>query len=129
MKWMVGYDNKTDHVFGRIEGALTKDIAFNYFTRVVSVAVENDCTKVLTDVRDSKLMANDKDMEELAGELAPKIGLLTSFKRALLVNGDVKAYKTWENFCFKNGHKNMRIFSNEEVALEWLSARSIDLTR
>ena len=123
MLLMVGYEDQKDHVLGRIEGALTKDVASNYFTKLVSVTSEKNCVKVLTDVRKAKLMADEKDMEELAKDLEPKIGVPVHLKRALLVEDDVKAYKTWENFCFKSGHKNMRIFSNEEAATEWLNSR------
>jgi|GEM_PF-1641700 len=123
MLLMVGYDDELNHVFGKIEGVLTKDLASNYLSKVAQIASENKCQKVITDLREAQLFANQKEMEILAKELKG-IGIELSFRRAILISNDINDYKVWENFNFRNGFKDMRLFSDERVALEWMKSNN-----
>lgn len=119
MLLIVGYEDEMDYVFGKIEGELTKDVASSYFSKVAKVAEEYNCYKVITDLRDAQLIATRRELEIMAKELKG-VGLDSNFKRALLITENIKDYKVWENFNFHHGFKDIRLFSNEEVALEWI---------
>ncbi|KYG79159.1 hypothetical protein [Roseivirga echinicomitans] len=119
MLLMVGYDDELNHVFGKIEGALTKDIASSYLSKVAEIAQENKCRKVITDLREAELFANQKEIEILSKELKG-IGIEFGLKRAVLISKNINDYKVWENYNFRNGFKDIRLFSDEGVALEWM---------
>ncbi|WP_323758411.1 hypothetical protein [Roseivirga sp.] len=119
MLLMVGYDDELNHVFGKIEGALTKEIASSYLSKVAEIARENKCRKVITDLREAELFANQREIEILSKELKG-IGIEFGLKRAVIISKNINDYKVWENFNFRNGFKEIRLFSDEEVALEWM---------
>lgn len=123
MLLMVGYDDELDHVFGKIEGELTKDLASSYLSKVAQVAQENKCRRVFTDLREAQLFANRNELEILAKELKG-IGIEFGLKRAILISKNINDYKVWENFNFRYGFKDMRLFSDEKVALEWMRSIS-----
>ncbi|WP_420386197.1 hypothetical protein [Roseivirga sp.] len=107
-------------VSGRIEGDLTKEIARRYFEEVGKLAYQNGLNRVFTDLREANLKADEHDMSELSQELA-QLGLASSYKRAVVVREDVRGYKQWENHCLSAGFKKMRLFVDDEAALEWLA--------
>ncbi|MGW8121810.1 hypothetical protein ACV07N_04050 [Roseivirga echinicomitans] len=121
MMLIVGYEMEKDYVFGKIDGDLTKEIASNYFSKVSKVAKEYGCNKLFTDLREAVLVASRKEMEIMAVDLKD-FELDFCMKRAVLISVNVKDYKSWENFNFRNGFKDIRLFSDELAAIEWLQA-------
>jgi hypothetical protein len=115
----VGYAESLDQICGRIDGELTHEVAKHYFTEVAGIAKATNCSRILTDVRLARLSALDSEMESLSSELA-SIGIVLESRRAILVAEDIKQYKTWENYCFRNGHKSIRLFMDEQAAQDWL---------
>lgn len=115
----VGYEKNQDQICGRIEGDLTHEVAKQYFSEVSAVAKETKCAKILTDVRLARLSATESEMESLSSEL-PAMGIALDSRRAILVTEDIKQYKTWENYCFRNGFKGIRLFMDAEAAHDWL---------
>ena len=116
----VSYQVEGGIVSGKIEGGLTKELAAKYFTQVGALASERGYSRVLTDVRAARLLANVVDMESLSKDLS-SLGLAPAFKRAIVLSEDVKAYKTWENYCFRNGYQQIKLFFDHEKAVDWLS--------
>jgi hypothetical protein len=115
----VGYEENLDQISGKIEGELTHEVAKNYFKEVAEIVKATNCSKILTDVRLAKLSALESEMESLSSELT-SIGIVLASRRAILVSEDIKQYKTWENYCFRNGHKSIRLFMDEQAAQDWL---------
>ena len=107
-------------VSGKVDGDLTKEIAKRYFEEVGKVANQYGLKRVLTDLREANLKANEQDMLELSQELA-QLGVACSYKRAVVVKEDVRGYKHWENHCLSAGFKEMRLFVDDEIAVEWLA--------
>lgn len=107
-------------VSGKIEGDLTKEIAKRYFEEVGKVANQNGLDRVLTDLRAANLKADERDMSQLSQELT-QLGVACSYKRAVVVREDVRGYKQWENHCLSAGYKQMRLFVDNETAMEWLA--------
>lgn len=107
-------------VSGRIEGDLTKEIAKRYFEEVGKVANQHGLKRVLTDLREANLKADELDMRELSQKLT-QFGLVSDHKRALVVREDVSGYKQWENYCLSAGHKKIRLFVDDDAAMEWLA--------
>lgn len=121
MEFIVSYEEELDVVSGKIEGDLTVEIAAEYFAKVGEVASERGCDRVLTDVRNARLKASEKALLELSRELFA-IGMATSLKRAIVLSEDVKGYKIWENCCFSQGHRQIKLFYDKLKALEWLDS-------
>jgi hypothetical protein len=119
----VGYEKSLGQISGRIDGELNEEVARHYFTQVAEVIKATQCHRVLTDVRFAKLNAREGEMETLSAELIT-MGIVVGSRRAILVNEDIKQYKTWENYCFRNGYKNIRLFIDEQAANEWLLSDS-----
>ncbi len=120
MEILVVNEEGLDIVSGMIDGDLTKQIAADYFAEVSKIAQAHDIKRVLTDVRRAKLLAGDEEMKSLSLEL-PGIGIDQSCRRAILISNDIEGYKTWENYCFKHGFHKVKIFLDQEVAIDWLS--------
>ena len=120
MDFSVSYQEGREVVSGKIEGDLTKELATQYFTEVSEVASTRGCVGILTDVRNAKLVADEPDMASLSQELT-SIGLRPTIKRAIVLTDDVKGYKVWENYCFRNGHLRLKLFFDRDKALDWLS--------
>lgn len=111
---------KFNMVSGRIEGDLTKEIAKRYFEEVGKIASQNGLKRVLTDLREANLKADELDMRDLSQELT-QLGLVSDHKRALVVREDVSGYKQWENYCLSAGYKKIRLFVDDDTAIEWLA--------
>ena len=120
MDFSVSYQEGWDVVSGKIEGNLTRDLAAQYFTQAGEIASTRGCSKILTDVRNARLVADEPDMVSLSKELT-QLGLKPAIKRAIVLAEDVKGYKVWENHCFRNGHLRLKLFFDQEQALDWLS--------
>ncbi len=121
MEFSVSYEEGLDVVSGKIEGDLTVEIAAEYFAKVGEVASQRGCERVLTDVRSAKLMASEEGMLALSRELE-SIGMDTKFRRAIVLNDDVKGYKVWENYCFRQGYTRIKLFYDQLKALDWLGS-------
>lgn len=107
-------------VSGKVKGDLTKEIAKRYFEEVGKIANQNGLKRVLTDLREANLKADEQDMQCLSQELA-QLGVACSYKRAVVVREDVRGYKQWENHCLSAGFREMRLFVDDELAVEWLA--------
>ena len=120
MEFEVSIQEERGILSGKIEGDLTGALAKKYFTQVGELASEKGLTRVLTDVRSARLLANELEMESLSSELS-SLGLPPAYKRAIVLSEDVKAYKTWENYCFRNGYQRLKLFFDQDKAVDWLS--------
>ena len=120
MEFEVSIQEERGILSGKIEGDLTGELAKEYFAQVGELASEKGLTRVLTDVRSARLLANELEMESLSSELS-SLGLPPAYKRAIVLSEDVKAYKTWENYCFRNGYQRLKLFFDQEKAVDWLS--------
>jgi len=107
-------------VSGKIVGDLCKEVATRYFEEVGKLANQHGLKRVLTDLREANLKADEKDMSTLSQELT-QLGVVTSYKRAVVVRKDVKGYKHWANHCLIAGFKEMRLFVDYDAAQEWLA--------
>lgn len=107
-------------ISGKLEGDITKEVAKRYFQEVGKVADQKGLNRVITDLREANLKADERDMRDLSKELA-QLGLACTFRRAMVVKNDVNDYKLWENHCLSAGHKDLRLFSDKDAALEWLA--------
>lgn len=121
MKFNVRFEEGLGIISGAITGDLTRQIAADYFAEVGKVTVASKCMRVLTDLRNAQLKANDLDMADLSKQLR-FIGIGQAVRRALLISDDVRGYKAWENYCFREGYLQIRLFVESEKAIDWLKA-------
>lgn len=107
-------------VSGKIEGDVTLESAKAYFEEVGKIADQQGLKKILTDLREARLKADENDMSLLSQELA-QLGVACSCRRALVVKEDVKGYKHWENHCLSAGFRELKLFVDDDAALRWLT--------
>lgn len=104
---------------GVIVGILNIDLAKTYLSKIGCLAQSNNIKKVLTDVRQSIIAIDEEKLIELSKSLN-HLGFGSELKRALLIKEDVKLFKQWENLNFIEGMPQLRLFIEEDLALEWL---------
>lgn len=107
-------------ISGKIEGDVTKEVATRYFQEVGKVADQKGLNRVITDLREANLRLDERDMSDLSQELT-QLGMACTVRRAMVVKNDVNDYKLWENHCLSAGHRDLRLFSDKDAALEWLA--------
>jgi hypothetical protein len=114
-----------DHqiILGRFNGPLNKENAANYFKEVASMLSTLGTCRLLTDLSNAQLKANEFDASVVSKYIS-QMDVIKSCKRAVVIKRDVKFYKLWENHNLKSGLRNMRLFLEEEKALEWLMLES-----
>ena len=107
-------------VFGKIEDAITLELAIAYLSEASELAAANGAKKILTDTRTSNVDINDEGIEILSRSLE-ELGVTPDLKRAVLIRDDVKFFKLWENLNLKEGRAQLKLFIEEDLAFDWLS--------
>ena len=116
----VVYDNETDCILSSVIGPLDKEVALALFSEVGRIAVENQCTRVISDLRDAKVVASTADIYLLAKSLG-STQITNVFKRAVVVSQDEEDYAFWETVCFNQGFQNLKIFRDYDEAKQWIA--------
>ena len=105
---------------GIIEGVLNVELAKSYLAEIGELVRTNNVQKVLTDARDSMISMDEEKLIELSKSLNDW-GFGSDLKRALLIKQDVRVFKQWENLNFIEGMPQLRLFVEEDLAMEWLN--------
>lgn len=95
-------------------------MALAFFTEVGRVAVESQCVRVLSDLREAKIVASTSDIYRMAQSLG-NTQITKAFKRAIVVCRDDGDSAFWETVCFNQGFHNVKIFRDNEKAQQWIS--------
>ena len=119
MPYQITYDPKIDCVVTTISGDLDKNLVANFFMEVGKVAAENNCRRILSDLRTAKIVAPPTDIYDMASSLE-KLQIQRTFRRAIVISQDHKDYAFWENVCYNQGHQIVKIFHNYEKAKDWV---------
>ena len=120
MTFRVVYDNETDCILSSVIGPLDKEVALAWFSEVGRIAVENQCTRVISDLREAKVVASTADIYLLAKSLG-STQITNVFKRAVVVSQDEEDYAFWETVCFNQGFQNLKIFRDYDEAKQWIA--------
>lgn len=119
MPFYVTYDSDNDCVVTMIEGILDKEVVLAFFKEVGSVAGKNNCTRILSDLRNAKIVAPVSDIYAMA-KLLDSMNISPSFRRAIVITTDHDDYRFWETACYNQGHSSVRLFENYERAKKWV---------
>jgi hypothetical protein len=119
MPFHVTYDSEIDCVVTTVAGDMDKNLVADFFAEVGKIAVANNCSRILSDLRDAKIVAPTTDIYEMAKSIEEK-GILTSLKRAIVISKDHEDYTFWETVCYNQGHRRVKIFQNYEQARDWV---------
>lgn len=121
MKYTVKFLKKKGIVVGKIIGTITLESAKTYLLEMSKIARENGVNKILTDTTESNVDMSDEKSFELSDSLN-QMGVTSKFKRAVLIRGDVRFFKLWENLNLKKGNRDMKLFVAQDLAEDWLCA-------
>ena len=116
----VGYDAPTDCVISSVTGELDKEVVLELLSEVGRVAVENQCERVLSDLREAKVVATTADIYQMA-KLLGSNQISKALKRAVVVSRDEEDYAFWETVCFNQGYQNVKIFRDYDEAKRWVA--------
>ena len=119
MPYQVAYDSVIDCVVTTITGDMDKQVITGFFQEVGKVAHENNCYRVLSDLRSGTITASIADIYEMAGALE-KMNIQKSFRRAIIISRDHRDFSFWETVCYNQGHQNVKIFEDFEEAKSWV---------
>ena len=119
MPFQVTYDSEIDCVVTAITGNMDKNLIADFFSEVGRVALENNCMRILSDLRAGKITAPATDIYEMAGSLEKK-KILKSFRRAIVISQDHEDFAFWETVCYNQGHQIVKIFEDYEQAKSWV---------
>ena len=87
MPFQVSYDPKIDCVVTSITGNMDKNLISDFFMEVRRVAQENNCMRILSDLRAGKIIAPITDLYEMASSL-DKMKIPKSLRRAIVISRD-----------------------------------------
>lgn len=119
MPFYITYESKNHIVLTLIQGNFDKDLLREFFTEMVAVALENDCNRILSDLRVAKINFRHQDIPAMAKEL-DTLNVPASFKRALVISSDHEDYQFWEKVCHDQGYRYVKIFEDYVQAKVWL---------
>lgn len=117
----VVYDEEYGCVRAVLNGPLDRSVVGPFYTELGRVANENQCRRIISDLRNAEIIANTFDMYFEAREMKHK-NILPSFKRAIVISRDKAGYEFWENVCVNLGFPEVKIFEDYETALRWVLA-------
>ena len=116
----VVYDSEMDCLLTSVTGPLDKEVALALLSEVGRVAVENQCMRVLSDLRDAKVVASTAEIYRMA-KLLGGTQITKAVKRAVVVSRDEEDYAFWETVCFNQGYQNVKIFRDYDEAKQWIA--------
>lgn len=116
----VVYDSEMDCLLTSVTGPLDKEVALALLSEVGRVAVENQCMRVLSDLRDAKVVASTAEIYRMA-KLLGGTQITKAVKRAVVVSRDEEDYAFWETVCFNQGYQNVKIFRDYDEARQWIA--------
>jgi hypothetical protein len=120
--FQVIYDSEAACIVASLSGDLDTKVVAAFFGEVLRVAAENDCGRVLSDLRDATIVASAADMYWMADALSKK-NVQSLRRRAIVVSRDQEDYSFWETVCANQGQGNVRIFEDYDEARRWALAR------
>ena len=118
MPFRVTYSPEDDCVLTSLSGDLTTEVVSAFFAEVLRVAAESGCGRVLSDLRDARIVASAADLYWMADALTKK-DVQTLTRRAIVVARDQDDYGFWETLCTNRGHRNVRVFEDYDEARRW----------
>ncbi len=124
MSFSVTYDLSLDCILTTMDGSLDQKQVSAFFEQVGRTAAEHSCKRVLSDLRNARIVAPLADIYEMASAIEKK-GILTSFKRAIVISKDQEDYDFWKTVCHNTGHANIRLFHDYDEAMAWVLAQPI----
>lgn len=119
MPYYVTYDAKNEYVITLIQGDISKQLLRKFFTKMVQVAAEHNCTRIISDLRVATINTRYEDITAMGEELRD-LKVPTSFKRAIVISADHTDYQFWEKVCQKQGYTQVKIFDDYSQAKSWL---------
>jgi hypothetical protein len=119
MPFCVTYDSEIDCVVTTITGNMDRELIADFFTEVGKIATENNCERILSDLRGAKIAAPITDLYEMAKSIEDK-GVQKSLRRAIVISKDHNDYTFWETACYNQGHQIVRIFQDYKQAKDWV---------
>lgn len=118
MSYTLTYDPEADLIIGSIQGEFDTAMVRDYIRVVAALAREKRCTRVLTDMRNSKPRLTVLEIDDLP-RFATDVGLDRSVRRALVVADDFDDYAFYRSSSAIQG-QNVRIFKDIDDAKAWL---------
>jgi len=120
MPFTVEYDSDCDYMLSTITGQLDKKIIGEIFTEIGIIAAENECERILCDLRDAVLVASTHDIYNSLNVLENN-QISRNLKRALVISRNSKDYGFWETVCVNRGYVRIKIYHDYDEAALWLA--------
>ncbi|MBS4034291.1 MAG: STAS/SEC14 domain-containing protein [Ignavibacterium sp.] len=119
MKYTVSVSNDRKYIIVFIDGPMTTELALKAGKQANRLAGENKLSSMLYDLRKSRNVQNGFKNYEFGYKDVGLVGFDKSMKIALLTDQDDHSHDLIETVMVNNGY-NVRIFSNQKEAIDWL---------
>lgn len=119
MPFEVRYNRDLHCLVNILTGDLDQQVIGDYFSEVGKVAEKNKCTRMISDLREAKIIAPVTEMYNMLKSLEAKKIKIT-FRRALVISQDKENYEFWETASVNHGFQSLKLFEDYDEALKWM---------
>jgi len=121
MKYELKYDEEKDLITGQIHGEFDSSVVSKMGSDLGEMIRKHNCFRLLNDLRDATITPETLDIYAMP-RAVEKTGEAVRCRRAILVNPPLEDFDFLETVSVNMGHQ-FKIFTDAEVALEWLQGR------
>ena len=119
MEFDVRYDEEHDCVIGSYTGRMDCDALHLYVKEMISVASKHICKCFISDIRKAEFDFSMVDIYYMP-EALHVLGLDRSWRRAIVVNKQVKELHFFETVALNQGY-TVNVFADIDEAMKWLT--------
>jgi len=120
MGYELSYDQERDLILGKVEGDLNRVLVEEMSHEFAKLTSSSRCFKLLNDLRSANITPSTFDIYAMP-RIVEKQGVPFVSRRAILVSELSEEFEFLETVSVNVGQM-VRIFNDEQAALEWLNA-------
>ena len=116
---VIHYDPQHGVILAAVNGDLNRKVLSDFYTAAGRIAEKNNCTRILTDLRNARVVATSFELYFEITDLNQK-KIHESFRRAIVISQNEEFYGFWENASINLGYENVKVFKDYDEALKWV---------
>ena len=118
----IQYNVERNFIHVTFTGRITMSVVHEYLEALLPVLEETDCRRLLSDCRQAEVHLTSSDIMQFP-KLAAASPLTARLRRAVLATPNTSGYELYETLSKVTGQQ-LRVFKEEDEAMEWLMGNS-----
>jgi len=123
MSFEIKYDGDFSCLMCRMTGKIDLQLIEEFLVKLTPMMKNHKCSRILNDARSAELVLSSVDIYNIP-KLFAQSGIDISVKRALVI-ADLKELHFFLETVSKNRSQNVKIFTDYDEALKWVTADSL----